>query len=1137
MKRHAHYFSLMAAIVAVTTLFTGCPKPPSNPPQQPPAGTYRDNSGLVMSVGGQLVDTAVPLSAIRAAENRDDFNTVRAPLHARTADANGRITQYEQQGLGLTLEAVGGTDPQLLDAYVQLDAVFSECYLRERDIRLFGGEQHLEDGDGSDVRNVDVRPIVQGLVVLAALLGVAGNLDVGGDGWIGITGVCPPGPFHANWTEIVRSPCGPWWLYDDSPWGFDKSTGHHGVTMDPNALGGAITMSPDMDMIVIRYGYNAGQDQIRKTVTILLDNDNDGLPNRDEDDYVNCPGSATRTDRDDPDSDDDGVDDGEDPCPLDPTDDCSGSEGEGEGECADFDEIVGTINIVVNDTEAYADVDHHFDSLPSYQYTLPDECTEPERQFVGFCPDGDGSCRDDGGRVFTRGNIRVNLGPLMGQDDTGCLYLTVWDRQEPNQDDPSGHGHWYARLQNWDITVNGVTYPTPTDGCIYIDRSGGGEGEGEGEGEGCHEEDNASVRFVISETEQSVYFGPHGTCFTELFIGMPNENVCGITPIVWAVRADGGADLVNLLGTQPVERHSSGQFEGEAMPIVFNLRNFIPADTVALHITFGAYSCDTPNPGTADGRYWLYVPAVRMGLNDTFMDPGTALLNGQPLPQATDSQGPLGYWIVPIQTEPACDPVAITSDPQGGTITEGDRLTLSVGVNGTIPVTYQWLRNGQPFDGSTGPTLIVTQAGNYAVRVTNACNTAGETSNVATVNVTSVCNAPMITRQPQGGQIPDGDDFTLSVQATGTGPLHYNWYRGNTPVGNDSASITVSQVGNYYVIVSNECGNATDTSDVVTVSAGCVAPAIPVSGQPQGGSFAQGGFLDIFVQATGTALRYQWQLYGDDINGAMSSTLRVTTPGNYRVVVSNDCGEVTSSVAVVTQVATGNPPVITEEPADQARIVGQTATFSVTATGTEPLFYQWYRLRNGESVGQPIAGATSASYTTSALVLAESGDQFYVVVSNVHGTDQSRLARLTVEQPSEEEGKIIYDFTKVGNDLHLNIRLGNGDTIYPAGAYEGVATESQIQSVGIEIYHTNGSDPWIERQLFTFNGFPEAGTVDKWDADRRPVLRFEPVANDTAFEGYLSPEKAIVRYNGQAISRVADPNGKSAYQIDLDADF
>ncbi|TLZ39631.1 MAG: hypothetical protein E6K24_00145, partial [Gammaproteobacteria bacterium] len=98
------------------------------------------------------------------------------------------------------------------------------------------------------------------------------------------------------------------------------------------------------------------------------------------------------------------------------------------------------------------------------------------------------------------------------------------------------------------------------------------------------------------------------------------------------------------------------------------------------------------------------------------------------------------------------------------------------------------------------------------------------------------------------------------------------------------------------------------------------------------------------------------------------------------------CGSDSSPSAQVNPVA----PAITTQPASQRVTAGQTATFTVTATGTAPMSYQWQK--NGTAIG----GATADSYTTPATTASDDGDQFTVVVSNAAGSVTSNAAALTV---------------------------------------------------------------------------------------------------------------------------------------------
>jgi len=69
---------------------------------------------------------------------------------------------------------------------------------------------------------------------------------------------------------------------------------------------------------------------------------------------------------------------------------------------------------------------------------------------------------------------------------------------------------------------------------------------------------------------------------------------------------------------------------------------------------------------------------------------------------------------------------------------------------------------------------------------------------------------------------------------------------------------------------------------------------------------------------------------------------------------------------------------------------GQTASFSVTATGSGPIAFQWQR------GGQPIAGATSFSFSIPATTIADNGSQFSVVATNSVGSVTSSVATLNV---------------------------------------------------------------------------------------------------------------------------------------------
>ena len=85
-----------------------------------------------------------------------------------------------------------------------------------------------------------------------------------------------------------------------------------------------------------------------------------------------------------------------------------------------------------------------------------------------------------------------------------------------------------------------------------------------------------------------------------------------------------------------------------------------------------------------------------------------------------------------------------------------------------------------------------------------------------------------------------------------------------------------------------------------------------------------------------------------------------------------------------------NAPVITQQPVNMTVTSGQAASFTVAATGTAPLAYQWQR--NGVA----IAGATGTTYSIAAAALSDSGAIFRAVVSNLAGSATSNDATLAV---------------------------------------------------------------------------------------------------------------------------------------------
>ncbi len=160
-------------------------------------------------------------------------------------------------------------------------------------------------------------------------------------------------------------------------------------------------------------------------------------------------------------------------------------------------------------------------------------------------------------------------------------------------------------------------------------------------------------------------------------------------------------------------------------------------------------------------------------------------------------------------------------------------------------------------------------------------------------------------------------------------------------------------------------------------------------------------------------------------------------------------------------VSPGAPPAATApsiavQPADVSVAAGGTATFSVTATGTTPLTYQWHK------GGTAIAGATAASYTTPATVAGDNASTFAVVVTNAMGTATSNAAMLTVTAAAAGTDVLTYK-----NDLN---RSGQNST-------ESTLTLTNVTSSTFGLLRTLAVDGKVDAQPLYVSKLSVAGAV------------------------------------------------------------
>jgi hypothetical protein len=348
----------------------------------------------------------------------------------------------------------------------------------------------------------------------------------------------------------------------------------------------------------------------------------------------------------------------------------------------------------------------------------------------------------------------------------------------------------------------------------------------------------------------------------------------------------------------------------------------------------------------------------------------------------------------------------ITAQTTNRTVFIGASVIFQVlAVAGPRP-TYQWQRDGVNLPGATGSSLVLSNVsraneGSYTVVVSNPLGSVTSLPMTLTVRY----QPPVITSNPANRSVPAGSNASFTLTATGSAPFFYQWrFNGADLAGATDQTLVLidvmtNQAGGYSCVVTNFGGAVTSAVATLTVT---VQPPV-ITTQPANRTVAGGTNVIFSVVASGAPPpAYQWRHDGVDLAGATSPQLLITSvgtnhAGGYSVVVSNPFGSVTSRVATLTVIV--QPTVITVQPPDRTVRLGGSVTFSVSATGTPPLLYQW------DFNGENIPGATNATYTLSGATPDNEGS-YRVTIAGAGGTAVSRKANLTIREPSSGDFRI-----------------------------------------------------------------------------------------------------------------------------------
>jgi methionine-rich copper-binding protein CopC len=328
----------------------------------------------------------------------------------------------------------------------------------------------------------------------------------------------------------------------------------------------------------------------------------------------------------------------------------------------------------------------------------------------------------------------------------------------------------------------------------------------------------------------------------------------------------------------------------------------------------------------------------------------------------------------------------IISQPQSLNVIEGQEAVFEVTATGGA-LSYVWTHNGKVIRDETQPRLVIenAQISNQGVYVVTVSNSKGSVeSSPATL---TIVNVPSITEHPQNKDLNPGDLLDLSVTATGTPPLYYQWYKDGELVPDATspqftvASVTETDAGSYTVVVSNAVGSVTSNPAKVTVKEEPPVTEIYLFNPLL---ILEGGKLYLVFEVKGAAI---FNVEGS-IDGEhwFDAAYTLTGEGKVKILASQQ-------YVFYRAIAEGTPvdiaPEITSSPQNVELFVGDKLDLSVTATVTPPLNYQWYK------DGEPIPGAALPQLTIPSVTEVDAG-VYTVVVSNTAGSATSNPARVNV---------------------------------------------------------------------------------------------------------------------------------------------
>jgi subtilase family serine protease len=545
-----------------------------------------------------------------------------------------------------------------------------------------------------------------------------------------------------------------------------------------------------------------------------------------------------------------------------------------------------------------------------------------------------------------------------------------------------------------------------------------------------------AIAMAPSLSRVIVYEGGNNTSPSSLLSRMANDNLARQLSCSWTWTGGPNSTVDTLLKQMAAQGQSFFQASGDddAYTGANTLDNAAPVDSTNLTCVGGttltmngvgvSWASETvwnynlnglPNTGSGGGISPYYtipwwqtnvsmaanqgsttfrnVPDVALTADNVFVCYGDGNTNGSIYYMGTSCAAPLWAGFCALVNQQMAASSAVSGITNVGFL---NPALYAIGLGTNYSACFHDITTGNNI-GTNTPGFF------YATNGYDLCTGWGTPTGTNLIN--ALAPYPYIITPPASQTATNGNNVAFSVVAGGQPPFSYRWlFNGtNLPAGGNVSgttsnvlsitSVTTANVGNYSASVTNSCGSVTSSVATLTV----VSPPV-FSTQPTNQTVVAGSNAVFSATVSGTLpLVYQWRqngtnlVNGGNISGATTNALTLTAvttnnAGNYTLVVTNIYGPATSSIAVLTVVSA---PGITIPPTNQTIQCGSNAAFSVTATGTAPLYFQW------SLDSAPLAGATNTSLLLTNVHLPN--HTVAVVVTNLYGSATSAVTLTVVD--------------------------------------------------------------------------------------------------------------------------------------------